>query len=596
VSPLIQPGEPGGFGGYIYGSRLAGFSYLGGHPAAATYQIFGLIGHGAKNIDLWNYGRYPISTGEWSEYQTVYQPIADAIRLVGRTEKFLFPGGPRRGNVAIYLPGISNLWDLNSNGIFYQNEVQFLHYAPVHAGYTVDFVDDYDLAGGALEQRGYTTLYVTGLNVANDKNMIPQPSNSPLNPPPIPSPQDQIQSWVHNGGVLALTLGGGVADEYNSQTSIFDTVLGLNARVANRSTIIGDNYHAFDIAGTITITDPRFGGGTRYISKPIATTGGNSPLAPTTATTAATLSTESPPTTPAITVNSYGKGFGIAYAFFPGFHYQQSANWDVNAQTEPSQGTALPYGWGKVQRDLVIAPAKIACTPRLITLTQQDGKPQEMVEDCLLESDKGIAIVLLNWADTPAHVPITNLTITLNNSTTNVPVGSLISSAQGKIVTPKLTTTAQPPFTITLSQLGYVDVIMIDTGPHLVHTDIINLAGELSSFTTAVVTDVYPFHIVGGHLSISGQLPVTPYFQVLAAQITDNQIQHAVTLQWNTTDLGEYPLAITDLAETITGNNPLNGNPNETVSHITHLFLYAGSNLGVKLDNIFLDMTMIYSP
>ncbi len=42
---------------------------------------------------------------------------------------------------------------------------------------------------------------------------------------------------------------------------------------------------------------------------------------------------------------------------------------------------------------------------------------------------------------------------TKTNSTTNVPVGSLISSAQGNIVTPKLTTTAQPPFMITLSHL-----------------------------------------------------------------------------------------------------------------------------------------------
>jgi hypothetical protein len=109
------------------------------------------------------------------------------------------------------------------------------------------------------------------------------------------------------------------------------------------------------------------------------------------------------------------------------------------------------------------------------------------------------------------------------------------------------------------------------------------------------VTDVYPFHIIGGHLSISGQVP-TPGFQLLAAEITDNQIQHAVTLQWNTTEVGKYPLATTDLAETITGNNPLSGNPNETVSHITHLLLYAGSNLGQKLDNIFLDMTIIYSP
>jgi hypothetical protein len=85
----------------------------------------------------------------------------------------------------------------------------FLHYALIHAGYTVDFVDDYDLAAGALQQRGYTTLYVTGRNVANDKNMIPKPPNSPPNSPPIPSPQEQIQSWVCNGGLLAVTLGGG---------------------------------------------------------------------------------------------------------------------------------------------------------------------------------------------------------------------------------------------------------------------------------------------------------------------------------------------------------------------------------------------------
>jgi hypothetical protein len=146
-----------------------------------------LIGHGAKTVCIYNYGPYPIGGNEWSQSQTVYQPIADAIRLVGRAEKLLYPGRPRRGNVAIYLPGISNLWDISSDGVLYQNEVQFIHYALIHAGYTVDFVDDYDLASGALQQREYATLYVTGPNVANDKNMIPQPPNSPSNPPPIPS-------------------------------------------------------------------------------------------------------------------------------------------------------------------------------------------------------------------------------------------------------------------------------------------------------------------------------------------------------------------------------------------------------------------------
>jgi hypothetical protein len=51
-----QSGKPGGFGGFIHGDHLAGYSYLGGHPAGATYKILALIGHGAKIIDIYRYG------------------------------------------------------------------------------------------------------------------------------------------------------------------------------------------------------------------------------------------------------------------------------------------------------------------------------------------------------------------------------------------------------------------------------------------------------------------------------------------------------------------------------------------------------------
>ena len=58
-----------------------------------------------------------------------------------------------------------------------------------------------------------------------------------------------------------------------------------------------------------------------------------------------------------------------------------------------------------------------ADTRNTITLSK------ELVEACFLESDNGIAIVLLNWSDDmPTHVPNYNLTIRINNSTTNIPV------------------------------------------------------------------------------------------------------------------------------------------------------------------------------
>lgn len=444
------PGNPGEFGGLMGGDVFVGFRYLGGHPAGPTYSILAMIGHGGKFVDLYNYGPDLVGGNPWSQYQAIYKPIADATRLIGQAEKLLYPGRPRRGNVAIYFPGISNLWDDQNSAsrCLYLSEVQFLHYALIHAGYTVDFVDDYYVASGALQQRGYTTLYVTGPNVANDKNMIPQPPSSPSNSP-IPSPQDQIQSWVNNGGVLAVTPGGGVADEYNTPTTTFDIILGLQStrKDPRPFSTFNDTFHSFDLADTITGTDSRFGSEIMDISYPV-----DYSLTPTTATICATFSNAKP----AITINSYGKGYGITYAFFPGFHYQQSANWDTNAEIEPSQRTGLPYGWGKVQRDIIVAPARIANTPKPITLNQG------MVEACLLESEEGIAIVLLNWSGMPGA--ISNLTMTINDSTTPIPVGSRISSAQDSTVTPNVTS-SQPPFNIGLSVLEYVDVIMIDYRP-----------------------------------------------------------------------------------------------------------------------------------
>ncbi len=481
TSPPL-PGNPGEFGGLMQGSVFDGITHLGGHPAGPAYSILAMFGHGGKFVDLYNYGPDPIGVNPWSSYQAIYKPIADAILLVGRAEKLLYFGRPSRGIVAIYFPGISNLWDDQNSAsmCLYLFEVQYLHYALIHGGYTVDFIDDYDIASGALQQRKYTTLYVTGPNVANDKNMISQPLRSHSNSP-IPSPQDQIESWVNDGGVLAVTLGGGVADEYNSPTTTFDTILGLHSprKDPRPFTPFNDQYHSFDMADTMKITDSRFGLNEKmYVSNPIGqliiNTGDPNP-----AVKAATFSDG---TSPAITIHQYGKGYGIAYAFLPGFHYQQSANWDINGQSEPSQGTALPYGWGNIERDLIVAPARIVNTqkPIEISYVDQNGETQDtLIETCLLESDKGIAIVLLNWADTPNHVPITNLKITINNfpdSTIQgnprpptIPIDSKISSAQaqdpnsGITVTPlSVASTWQLPFTITLSKLDYVDVIMID--------------------------------------------------------------------------------------------------------------------------------------
>ena len=121
-------------------------------------------------------------------------------------------------------------------------------------------------------------------------------------------------------------------------------------------------------------------------------------LVPTTALTCAVFSNQKP----AITINKYGSGYGIAYAFFPGYQYENSAYWDDLAQQE-SQFTRLPYGWGKIQRTIIVAPAKLANTEKSILLSH------ELIENCRLDSDDSVAIILLNWSD--IHIEVLKLKI-----------------------------------------------------------------------------------------------------------------------------------------------------------------------------------------
>src|SRR5262249_56743 len=198
------------FSGYVVGRKL------GDVPAGASYKILSLLGHGAKAVNLYSFGPEVFAPNDsWSDHFNVYGPIADALRLVGPSQHVLYPGQPERGKVALLLPNTSHLWDSSPLRTQYQQEIWGLDFALTHAGYTVDFVDDTDLAQGELPRRGYTTLYLTGPNLAA-------------------AAQEQVRDWVNQGGTLVVTDGAAVADEYNTPTTILDSVLGLQPRSAAR--------------------------------------------------------------------------------------------------------------------------------------------------------------------------------------------------------------------------------------------------------------------------------------------------------------------------------------------------------------------------
>jgi len=384
-------GGPKEFGGIIPGL------YTGETSAGASYKLLSLVGAGAKIAIVYAFG--PIfffgPPNSWADNFPAYRPIADALRLIGRGQRLLYPGRPERGSVAIHLPSFSRLWDRQQSATFYTRELLPLHSALVHAGYSVDFLDDKMLEAGALASRAYTTLYLTGPNLGLQV-------------------QRMLNTWVERGGTLVALPGAGVADEVNEPSTLLDNILGVSARAAWTSMREHASLNPDWVRSRqLTVTEPRWRAALSS-DEPLhlidMVTAAASPvvldlplLEPRGAETVATMARADSAARPAITRNRHGRGTTYAYAFFPGWQYWSTATHPNREQHILSD--RMPWGWSARDRLLITLPARFAETPRSVRLSQ------ECVEARRLQSGRGIAVVLLNWNGTP----VPSLTVSIDN-------------------------------------------------------------------------------------------------------------------------------------------------------------------------------------
>jgi hypothetical protein len=367
---------------------------LGTNPEGPSYKLLSMVGHGAALIDLFTWGPTRLVGGDgWSDTTQRYRHIARAIGLIGQAEPYLLGATPATGSVAILSPGGSELWDPDNQRYRYDTEVEYLHSALIHSGYPVDFVDEIDLEQGTL--KGYHALYVTSPNLSG-------------------AAQNAVATWVHAGGVLAVTPGAITADELDRPTpatgpptgvigpqSIVDIVLGLTARDRARfpdqplGAPVGTITFSTDLPATTPFSFPDGVGQTMPVAGPV--TG----LTLGAATAVATFQGTGKA---AVSAHRYGRGLGIAYGFFPGAQYDRTA--------DRSRITRLPAGWGPTERAVVAAPASAAAATRPVDVALP------AVEACRLDAPtpgRG-AVILLNWAADPT--PETAVRIHRTSATT----------------------------------------------------------------------------------------------------------------------------------------------------------------------------------
>ena len=117
----------------------------------------------------------------------------------------------------------------------------------------------------------------------------------------------------------------------------------------------------------------------------------------------------------------------------------------------------------------------------------------------------------------------------------------------------------------------------------------------MSSGALFPLADVEPYSVIGGH--ITANLPSSSQQNIVVAQISDGEIQHAVILdlkQITGSNLDQNSLYETSLGSDISGTNPFTGNSDE-VSSITNLFLWNNNQQSIAFDNAnAVTMNLIY--
>ena len=350
------------FGGYVVG-HSTGWSGLNDGGAL---KMLALVGHGAKVIDPYTFGPNAAFADGWSDSEARYQSLGRGIELLGRAEALLHPGRPRPARVAVVFPQASQVWNSDARLPEYQHELYGLHAALMHTQHTVDFLDDVALEENRLAEGGYRVLYVTSPDLSLRA-------------------QQRLVEWVRQGGTLAVLPGACAFDELHEPAGLFAQALRTGplttvpriaalplAELAN-----APQQKLLLAAGDPRLAPPRAGEGelaTAYTVTPIPETGAE--VLVRTATGEALLA-----------IRAVGAGRVVQYGFWPGCSY-----WGSPDRSDVSQ---LPLGWSPRLRELATLPCRLAEVP----VDVQVSTP--MLEPALLESDRGIAVTLLNWSGAP---------------------------------------------------------------------------------------------------------------------------------------------------------------------------------------------------
>jgi hypothetical protein len=365
-----------------------------GAPAGMAKKILALVGNGAKTVEFFTWGpEYTFPGNCWSENAAVYKELSAGLRIVGKGEDLLFPGRPKRPEVAILTPQSSPLWDLeeqevaaglldatNTNLIGgrmeYTAEMFAVYHALVRAAVPANFIDEQGLTEETLKD--YKVLYLTA--------------------PDLPTESLQgVLKWVEAGGVLVTFPGAGHNDRYHQPTDALVVASGIKPEAAVRAVA---NWNGSNPSGTFEIKGQTL---TAYGRREV--------LQVTDAKAVCAFADGQP----AVTWKSLGQGKILHFAFLPGISY-----FKATAQLSVTNR----FHAGAEMRDLLTRPIHYARVNLPVSLSRA------VIEAPALYSKQGVAVTLINYGEESQYSAVEDITVTV---TVDKPVVRAESATQGPL-------------------------------------------------------------------------------------------------------------------------------------------------------------------
>ncbi len=333
----------------------------------AALGIMAVAAHGGAGYNSYLFGpRYAWTEYMWSEKLGHYEHIADANRLIGRAERLIAGAVPPPAEAAVLWPVTSQIHEFNRGGCWTANrdylvESQQIWLALNHHFIPADFVDEVTIQRGLPKRLRVLYLAAPHLEAATVA---------------------AIKRWVQGGGLLWTSARAMSRDESDLPSAAAADILGVSARKIERDPEADcaprGGLRTVPERGVVSMqADAPMGAGpwTNYGCRAI--------LEP---ASGARVCGRFEDGKAAILINAVGRGQSWHLAGLPGLAYSRGAS------ETPGRPT-IDYPERVAQ--LICAAADQAGVSRPATADRT------FVETAVLESERGLAVALLNWSAQP---------------------------------------------------------------------------------------------------------------------------------------------------------------------------------------------------